>query len=105
MWYTDGCPIFKSSKVSLWPLFFAINELPYTKRFRKDNLVYAGLWLGQNPAMATFLKPFHQSLQELMTGIFVEVPSCKFTSHFKGHGIVWNLRSPRKMFNVEHAPV
>ena len=32
--HTDGVPIFKSSKYSLWPLFLAINELPYSERFR-----------------------------------------------------------------------
>lgn len=75
MWYTDGCPLFKSSKVSLWPLYFAINELPYEKRLLKENLIYAGLWLGEKPSMGSFLKPFHHSLQQLKNeGIFVTVP-------------------------------
>ena len=29
---TDGFPVFKSSKVSIWPLYFIINELDYRKR-------------------------------------------------------------------------
>ena len=29
---TDGVPVFKSSKVSIWPLYLIINELPYGKR-------------------------------------------------------------------------
>ena len=28
---TDGVPVFKSSKVSIWPVFMIINELPYRK--------------------------------------------------------------------------
>ena len=32
MWNTDGRPVFKSSKFSLWPLYFLINELPYKQR-------------------------------------------------------------------------
>ncbi|XP_015124328.1 uncharacterized protein LOC107046259 isoform X2 [Diachasma alloeum] len=27
-WYTDGIPVFKSSKVGVWPLYLTINELP-----------------------------------------------------------------------------
>ncbi|PIK38012.1 hypothetical protein BSL78_25146 [Apostichopus japonicus] len=71
MWYTDGCPIFKSSKVSLWPLFFSINELPHKRRFLKENLIYAGLWLGSKPAVGTFLKPFLASIKELQDGVEV----------------------------------
>lgn len=33
MWYTDGCPIFKSSKVSLWPLFFQLMSCRITSDF------------------------------------------------------------------------
>jgi hypothetical protein len=27
-WNTDGIPVFKSSKFSLWPFYLVINELP-----------------------------------------------------------------------------
>ncbi|XP_071820179.1 uncharacterized protein [Apostichopus japonicus] len=76
MWYTDGCPIFKSSRLSMWPLYFVINELPLNKRLLKENLIYAGLWFGEKPAMGSFLKPFHESLKQLKeVGISVKVPS------------------------------
>lgn len=29
---TDGAPLYKSSKVSLWPVFLAVNELPSPDR-------------------------------------------------------------------------
>ena len=63
---TDGVPVFKSSKVSIWPLYLIINELPYNKRFARKNMLFAGMWFGEKkPAMWTFLKPFHHSLSNL----------------------------------------
>lgn len=65
---TDGVPIFKSSKYSLWPLFLAINELPYSHRFRRDNMLLAGVWFGPDkPFMLTFLKPFYNAFLQLET--------------------------------------
>ena len=29
---TDGIPVFKSSNVSLWPIYLIINELPFNMR-------------------------------------------------------------------------
>ena len=55
---TDGVPVFKSSKVSIWPLYLVINELNYSKRMANENMIFAGLWFGEKkPAMWTFLKP------------------------------------------------
>lgn len=65
MWYTDGIAIFNSSKFSIWPLYYVINELPYVKRVRKENIILAGLWFGSvKPKVNLFLDPFHTSLQE-----------------------------------------
>lgn len=72
---TDGVPVFKSSKVSIWPLFLVINELPYEKRMAKENMMFAGLWFGdKKPAMATYLKPLYDELQLLDKGILVQSP-------------------------------
>ena len=58
-WNTDGIPVFKSSKYCIWPLYFAINELPIHRRWCSENLLLAGLWFGyQKPNMLTYLKPF-----------------------------------------------
>lgn len=46
MWYTDGAPVFTSRKFSVWPFYFIINELPYAKRIKKENIIVAGLWFG-----------------------------------------------------------
>lgn len=67
---TDGVPVFKSSKVSIWPLYLIINELPHHKRFAKENMLFAGMWFGEKkPAMWTFLKPFHESFSKLEQGV------------------------------------
>ena len=29
LWNTDGIPVFKSTKSSLWPMLYTINELPF----------------------------------------------------------------------------
>lgn len=74
---TDGVPIFKSSKFSLWPLFLAINELPYSHRFKRDNMLLAGVWFGPDkPFMLTYLKPFHSVFNQLETrGVNIVNPS------------------------------
>ena len=67
---TDGAPVFKSSSVSVWPLFLTINELSLRQRFMPENMILAGLWFGTlKPAMCTFLKPFVSSMKALSSGI------------------------------------
>ena len=72
---TDGVPVFKSSKVSIWPLYLIINELPYHKRMANENMIFAGLWFGEKkPAMWTFLKPHTHSFAFLEKGVEMESP-------------------------------
>ena len=62
---TDGAPVFKSSKVSIWPLYLVINELNYSKRIAYAH-DFCGLWFGEKkPAMWTFLKPHLHSFAAL----------------------------------------
>ena len=77
MWYTDGVPLFKSSKFSIWPLCFTINELSYNQRTQTENLILAGLWFGENkPNMLTFMKPFTESLLDIKkNGVEVNIPN------------------------------
>ena len=68
IWNTDGIPVFKSSKYSIWPLYLAINELPVNKRWSNNNVILAGLWFSsQKPNMLTFLRPFKESISHLYT--------------------------------------
>ena len=73
---TDGASVFKSSNVSVWPLFLIINELPYKIRMKKENMLLASLWFGnKKPSMCTFLKPFKDSMEDLFQGIECSSPS------------------------------
>ena len=67
---SDGLPVFKSSKYSLWPIFLMINELP--PRLRFSNLILAGLWFGKvEPKMEIFLQKFTIEANKLAEeGIF-----------------------------------
>lgn len=74
-WNTDGVPLFKSSKTSMWPLFLTINELPFAIRRNPENLLLVGLWIGpKKPEMLTFLDPFIEDLQTLQDGIEIHAP-------------------------------
>jgi len=42
-WYTDGVPVFKSSKISMWPLYLTINELPFRERKKRENTLLLSL--------------------------------------------------------------
>jgi hypothetical protein len=72
---TDGAPVFKSSNVSVWPIYLIINELPYHLRMKKENMILTSLWFGSSkPSMGTFLKPFQKTMSELHSGIQCESP-------------------------------
>ncbi|XP_053407190.1 uncharacterized protein LOC128559474 [Mercenaria mercenaria] len=77
---TDGASVFKSSNVSVWPIFLVINELPYKLRMKKENMILAGLWFGnKKPFMGTFLQPFLQKFKKFEQGINI---TCKERGQF-----------------------
>jgi len=54
---SDGIPLFKSSKVSLWPLLYTVNELDYN--ISRKNVLCLGIWFGnEKPNFSCFLNPF-----------------------------------------------
>lgn len=61
---TDGIPLFSSSGVKLWPVFFVINELPPAQRFSRENVILAGLWQGKSNI------PFYHYLTEIGKGLY-----------------------------------
>ena len=90
IFHTDGVPVFKSSKTSMWPIFLMINELPYKMRKQRENMILAGLWFGQNkPVMNMFCGPLHQSLHELEHG--VEVKLLNKEEILKVHGYLFGV--------------
>jgi hypothetical protein len=63
-WNTDGIPVFKSSRYSIWPIQSSVNELP--PYLRGKHILLNGLWFGnRKPAMNTFLKPFIEECTHL----------------------------------------
>jgi len=61
---TDGVPVFKSSKFSLWPILFTINELDYD--LGRKHVLPLGLWSGsKKPNFNTFLEPIVGLVQDL----------------------------------------
>lgn len=63
---TDGIPLYSSSKVKLWPIFLAINELPIAARFSRENLILAGIWQGKgNPPFLQYMWAFGKQMTRL----------------------------------------
>jgi len=66
MFNTDGIPLYKSSGISIWPIYLAINELPPKMRFSKKNMILWGVWQGKGkPVFQTFLRPFIEDMKML----------------------------------------
>lgn len=62
---TDGSPIFKSSKTSVWPIQFTVNELPPSVRLHHPTL--AALWFGKcHPDMSAFLTKFVDEVNNMI---------------------------------------
>uniref|UniRef100_A0A1X7TKI8 Transposase domain-containing protein n=1 Tax=Amphimedon queenslandica TaxID=400682 RepID=A0A1X7TKI8_AMPQE len=63
---TDGVPLFKSSRTTLWPVYLEIGNYPPTVRFRKENAVICGFWIGQSkPDMQVLLKRILKAIDNL----------------------------------------
>jgi hypothetical protein len=79
---TDGVPIFKSSKSSVWPIYMQVNELPPGERIK--TLVLCGVWVGStDPKMDIFLQQFVQQGKKLFNeGIIWKKNSKNICSKF-----------------------
>lgn len=61
---TDGCQPADKSKVTVWPIYMMIHELP--SYLRNKCMPLAGLWVAkQEPEMTTYLQPFVKQAEEL----------------------------------------
>ena len=76
MMNTDGVQPFKSSKHSMWPVYFSVRNLPPEIRFNEKFQIIAGVWFGpKKPDMSLFLKPTIKKLNHIMyNGIEVDTP-------------------------------
>ena len=71
---SDGVPVFKSSKGSLWPVYLMVTSIPPHQRTRVDNLIVAALWHGPTkPDMEIVLQPILENISSLnRDGIYVQ---------------------------------
>ena len=78
-WNTHRVPVFKSSKISIWPMYLMINELPCKERKRKSNMLFYGLWFGKTkPLINLFCGPLLETLVKLETeGVLVSLEQQK----------------------------
>lgn len=75
-WYSDGAAVFKSSKLSIWPLFLSVNELPYRSRLLKENVVMCALWCGPvKPPGNLLLGTLLEGMNTLSQGVDMELPN------------------------------
>ncbi|XP_046398475.1 uncharacterized protein LOC124165226 isoform X2 [Ischnura elegans] len=76
MLYTDGIQLFRSNKLSFWPILFVVNELPYNKRYLPQNVVFGGLWYSPDkPNFKAFMEPLVPSFLNLKSGLEVVLPT------------------------------
>ena len=45
---TDGCNPSDKSKISIWPVYLTINEIPFGQRYCLDNIIIAGIFIYYN---------------------------------------------------------
>lgn len=65
---TGGVPLYKSSPVSLWPVYLVILNLPAQVRMRAQNVILCAVWVGPTkPLMNLLLDPICEYLQRLST--------------------------------------
>lgn len=68
---TDGINLYSSSKIELWPIFLAINELSPSLRFARENIILAGIWQGKGkPPFHRFVGTFGKEMNKLSNNGF-----------------------------------
>ncbi|KAK8770130.1 hypothetical protein V5799_013404 [Amblyomma americanum] len=66
---TDRSPVYKSSRTSVWPIQFVVNELP--PKLRHQHPVLGGLWFGHaHPNMTVFMDKFIEELNAVGTVVW-----------------------------------
>lgn len=82
---TDGVPLYKSSPVSLWPVYLTVLNLPPLIRNKAENVILCGLWVGPvKPEMNILLDPIAGSLKQYeSSGIVIKNCFGNFTVRAK----------------------
>lgn len=77
--FTDGVQVNKSNSNSLWPILVIQNFLPPNIRFKKNNVICAGLYYGnEKPNMCQFFLPLIKDLKDKIFDVFCENKTMQF---------------------------
>jgi len=84
---TDGVPLFKSSTVSLWPVYLQILNLPPAIQMRGENILLCGLYVGPaKPNMKLLLQPLTEWFEKLSgVGMLLNTPIGQLTFQANRH--------------------
>lgn len=97
MWYTDGVLIFKHSKFNIWGYFLIILQLPFSERYKIENMLLVALWFGdKKPVPSLFLDPLKLSLKKVFQGIKVFVTDLQKEIIIRGITICGTCDLPAK---------
>ncbi|RMZ95014.1 hypothetical protein BpHYR1_017555, partial [Brachionus plicatilis] len=81
---TDGISISDKSKISIWPLYLAINELPIGERYHINNILIAGILVsnGKPNCYEKFFQSLIPELKSLENGVVINSEIFKFFALF-----------------------
>ncbi len=66
--FTDGVPLYKSSGVSIWPVYVVILNSPANVRMNASSMILCGIWNGPaKPSMSILLDPILKIMQTLLS--------------------------------------
>jgi hypothetical protein len=99
---TDGVNLYSSSKVELWPVFLAINELSPSLRFSRENILLAGLWQGKGkPPFKLLLEHASKEINTLTeSGLKIEVDGETKTVHLRVLCVTLDLPAKAGVMNM-----
>ena len=100
---SDGAPMIKSRKYSIWPLMCFLVELPPEERYKYKNILLTGLWYGKDkPNVQLFLNNFVNELSDLSTGCdFQDDTGQPIPSICRIQSVVPDLPAKAMLFNVK----
>ena len=93
---TDGVPLFKSSSVSIWPVYLVVLNLAANIRMNAENIILCGLWTGPSkPIMKILLDPVVKCIQS-MSSIGMEIKNSFGTFTFRAKLVMAVFDLPAK---------
>lgn len=97
LWNSDGVPVFKSKKFSIWSFYLVINEFPYKIRNKRENVILAGLWFGHDkPDPNCFLYSYIEDFRNIYTGFNVQMPQREESVYIRGKLLLGTCDLPAK---------